>query len=59
MVSCRVVIGESSRACRPDRQHFVYTRMSRIAANSGIFPGSLDVRPEQQDLGMGVSAANR
>lgn len=33
----------------PDGRHFIYMRASGNAANSGVYIGSLDARPEQQD----------
>ncbi len=33
----------------PDGRHFVYLRVSAAPANSGIYVGSLDARPEEQD----------
>jgi eukaryotic-like serine/threonine-protein kinase len=32
----------------PDGRHFLYTRTSRVAANSGIFVGSIDTPPRTQ-----------
>ena len=34
----------------PDGKHFLYLRASRNEATSGIYVGSLDVKPEQQSL---------
>jgi Tol biopolymer transport system component len=36
----------------PDGKHFVYTRVSKTPENSGIFIGSLDVKPDEQDSRM-------
>jgi eukaryotic-like serine/threonine-protein kinase len=33
----------------PDGRHFVYLRLSATPANSGIYVGSLDARPAEQD----------
>ena len=33
----------------PDGRHFIYTRASGNVANNGIYIGSLDAKPEQQD----------
>jgi serine/threonine protein kinase len=32
----------------PDGQHFLYSRFSTVAENSGIYVGSLDAKPEEQ-----------
>jgi Tol biopolymer transport system component len=32
----------------PDGRHFLYSRASRVAANSGIFVGSIDTAPDAQ-----------
>ena len=34
----------------PDGRHFVYLRISSRPENTGIYVGSLDAKPEQQDL---------
>jgi hypothetical protein len=34
----------------PDGRHFLYSRRSRRAENTGIYVGSIDVKPEQQSL---------
>ncbi len=34
----------------PDGRHFVYLRRSLAEENSGIFVGSIDARPEEQDM---------
>jgi hypothetical protein len=34
----------------PDRRHFVYSRVSSVAENSGIYIASLDAKPEQQEV---------
>jgi eukaryotic-like serine/threonine-protein kinase len=34
----------------PDGRHFLYSRRSSAAENTGVFIGSLDVRPEDQSL---------
>src|ERR1700733_11600958 len=33
----------------PDRRHFIYLRHSEEPENSGVYIGSLDAKPEQQD----------
>ncbi|MGH9687612.1 MAG: protein kinase domain-containing protein [Candidatus Acidiferrales bacterium] len=33
----------------PDGRHFIYLRISTTPANSGIYLGSLDAKPEEQD----------
>jgi len=33
----------------PDGRHFIYLRVSRAPENSGIYVGSLDAKPEEQD----------
>src|SRR5262249_55895776 len=32
----------------PDGRHFLYHRTARMAENTGIFVGSIDVKPDQQ-----------
>jgi len=32
----------------PDGQHFLYSRLSTVAENNGIYVGSLDAKPEEQ-----------
>jgi eukaryotic-like serine/threonine-protein kinase len=34
----------------PDGRHFLYWRNSRIPENNGLYVGSLDAKPEEQDL---------
>jgi Tol biopolymer transport system component len=34
----------------PDGRHFIYERFSSLPANNGIFVGSLDAKPGEQDL---------
>ncbi len=34
----------------PDERHFIYLRVSSKPENTGIYVGSLDVKPEEQDL---------
>jgi hypothetical protein len=34
----------------PDGRHFLYLRRSRQAENTGIYVGSIDLKPEQQSL---------
>lgn len=33
----------------PDGKHFVYSRISTVPENNGLFEGALDVKPEQQN----------
>jgi serine/threonine protein kinase len=33
----------------PDGKHFVYLRQSTVPENNGVFVGSIDAKPEQQD----------
>ena len=33
----------------PDGQHFLYSRFSTVAENNGIYVGSLDAKPEEQE----------
>jgi serine/threonine protein kinase/Tol biopolymer transport system component len=33
----------------PDGRHFIYLRSARKAENSGVYTGSLDAKPEEQD----------
>ena len=33
----------------PDGRHFIYLRLSGTPENNGVYIGSLDARPEQQD----------
>jgi Tol biopolymer transport system component len=40
----------------PDGRHFIYLRSSTNPANSGIFIGSLDAKPEEQPLERLISA---
>jgi Tol biopolymer transport system component/DNA-binding winged helix-turn-helix (wHTH) protein len=34
----------------PDGRHFLYSRLSSVAANNGVFVGSLDSKPGEQSL---------
>ena len=43
-------IGHYSPRFLPDQRHFIYLRMSGAADLSGLYVGSLDVKPEEQDL---------
>jgi len=41
----------------PDRRHFIYLRSSSIPENNGVFIGSVDAKPDSQDLRL-VAATN-
>jgi eukaryotic-like serine/threonine-protein kinase len=40
----------------PDGRHFLYVRVSTVAAKTGVYVGSLDVKPEEQSLKLLVAA---
>jgi Tol biopolymer transport system component len=53
--SSRQERGHTGPRLLPDGKHFLYTRVSTVPDKSGVYVGSLDVQPKDQDLRMLVS----
>jgi serine/threonine protein kinase/Tol biopolymer transport system component len=53
--SSRQERGHTGPRFLPDGKHFLYARVSTVPDKSGVFVGSIDIQPKDQDLRMLVS----